>query len=238
MICSSLLRTLLWVTNFVLFAAGAFLIGAGIYVYTQMNDFLEFFDERYANGAILLGVCGVILFVLGFLGCCGASKENSCMLYTFAALLSVIVIAEVAGAIYVFAVNPAGSNEFIEDKMEEAMKNYGQGDEYDGVTIAWNVAQYTLKCCGVDESGDWRKNSGTYKQIPDSCYKDAECETWQKCTSGKSSGDLYSDGCLTKIETFAEDNMKLVGGIAIGIALLQVLGVIIACKIPKEYQNV
>jgi len=236
MICSSLLRTLLWVTNFVLFAAGAFLIGAGIYVYTQMNDFLEFFDERYANGAILLGVCGVILFVLGFLGCCGASKENSCMLYTFAALLSVIVIAEVAGAIYVFAVNPAGSREEIEKKLNEAMENYGQGDEYDGVTITWNFAQYTLKCCGVDDDNDW--TSSPYGKIPNSCYKNAQCDSlYRECSKG-ATGEKYTTGCLDKIEDFAKSNMSLVGGIGIGIALLQVLGVIIACKIPKEYQNV
>ena len=60
-----------------------------------MKEFLEFFDERYSNGAFLLGVGGVILFVIGFLGCCGAQKESQCMLYTFAALLSLIVIAEV-----------------------------------------------------------------------------------------------------------------------------------------------
>ena len=65
-----------------------------------MQEFLEFFDERYSNGAFLLIVCGVILFVLGFLGCCGASKESPCMLYTFAALLSIIVMAEVRVIIF------------------------------------------------------------------------------------------------------------------------------------------
>ena len=60
-----------------------------------MKEFLEFFDERYSNGAVLLVVCGVVLFVIGFLGCCGAQKESPCMHYTFAALLSIIVIAEV-----------------------------------------------------------------------------------------------------------------------------------------------
>ena len=38
MICSSLFKTLLWVANFVIFAAGMFLIGAGIYVYKEMNQ--------------------------------------------------------------------------------------------------------------------------------------------------------------------------------------------------------
>ena len=37
MMCEGILKTLLWVANFVLFAAGALLLGAGIYVYTQMN---------------------------------------------------------------------------------------------------------------------------------------------------------------------------------------------------------
>jgi len=233
MICEGLFKTLLWVANFVLFAAGALLIGAGIYVYFDMHDYLKFLDERYANGAVILVVGGVILFVLGFLGCCGAAKGNSCMLKTFAALLAVIVIAEVAGAIYVLAVNPGGSQEIIKDKMEEAMKNYRE-EGFEGVTIAWNAAQYNLKCCGVDESEDWEKNSGTFKTIPDSCYKDAECEEdYSKCTK-KSSTDYYEDGCLTKIEDFVKSNTNLVGGIAIGIALFQILGVIIAWKIPKD----
>ena len=37
MVCGSMFKTLLWITNFVLFAAGAFLIGAGIYVWLEMK---------------------------------------------------------------------------------------------------------------------------------------------------------------------------------------------------------
>jgi len=235
MVCGSMFKTLLWITNFVLFAAGAFLIGAGIYVWSEMKEFLEFFDERYSNGAILLGVCGLILFVIGFLGCCGAQKESQCMLYTFAALLSLIVIAEVAGAIYVFAVNPAGSKEKIGEKMKEAQKNYGK-DGYEGVTIAWNLAQNKLKCCGVTSSADWPRTPP-----PPSCYEDATCDSdFKTCKRGQSGGDIYpplgSNGCLTKMEAFVNSNMNLVGGIGIGIALLQILGIIIACKIPKDFQ--
>lgn len=58
--------------------------------------FFAFFDERYANGAIILGIFGAFLSVIGFLGCCGALKKNDCMIYTFAALLAAIVLAEVS----------------------------------------------------------------------------------------------------------------------------------------------
>merc|ERR1711934_1340765 len=99
------------------------------------------------------------------------------MLKTFAALLTGIVIAEVAGAVYVLAVNPGGSQQEIKKKMNEAMENFGKPD-YEGVTITWNLAQYNLKCCGVDNSGDWTTTGHTGSSqliIPDSCYKDADC---------------------------------------------------------------
>ena len=135
-----------------------------------------------------------------------------------------------------FAVNPGGSEDKIKEKMNEAMENYGKKD-FEGVTIAWNLAQNTLKCCGVTNSDDWQNSD---KRIPDSCYKDATCDPdFKECKKGPS-GDVFgppgSNGCYTKMETFVKSETNLVGGIGIGIALLQVLGVIIACKIPKEFQ--
>ena len=95
MICGGLFKTLLCVSSFVLFFVGALLIGAGIYQFKEVPMYLAFFDGHFANGAIILCVFGAILFVLGFLGCCGASKENNCLLYTFAVLLAAIVLTEV-----------------------------------------------------------------------------------------------------------------------------------------------
>merc|ERR1719367_793319 len=127
------------------------------------------------------------------------------MLKTFAALLAVIVIAEVAGAIYVLAVNPGGSKEKITEEMKKGMKNFEE-PEHEGVTITWNLVQHNLKCCGVTSSADWTRSKGA----PESCYKDATCEEPAiKCTSRKSSGDLYSDGCLNKVEDFVKSNTNL-----------------------------
>ena len=62
--------------------------------------------------------------------------------------------------------NPAGSKESevkIESKMKEAMGHYGVEED---LTIAWNLAQNNLECCGVTNSDDW-----TSVPIPESCYK-------------------------------------------------------------------
>ena len=129
------------------------------------------------------------------------------------------------------AVNPGGSKQKITEEMKKGMKNFEKPD-HEGVTITWNLVQHNLKCCGVTRSADWTRSKG----LPESCYKDATCEDddFKKCKSDRSPGDLYPDGCLTKVEDFVKSNTNLVGGISIGIALFQILGVIIACKIPKD----
>eukprot|EP00064_Thunnus_orientalis_P015736 superscaffoldBa00002975_g15793 len=58
-----------------------------------------------ASGApiVLIGI-GVVIFFIAFFGCCGAWKENYCMVTTFAILISLIIIVEIAAAIagYIF----------------------------------------------------------------------------------------------------------------------------------------
>ena len=38
---------------------------------------------------------GAIIFIISFFGCCGASKESKCMMYTYGFFLFLILIAQV-----------------------------------------------------------------------------------------------------------------------------------------------
>jgi hypothetical protein len=38
----------------------------------------------------------VIIFIVAFFGCCGAWRESSCMVYTYAALLTIILIGKLS----------------------------------------------------------------------------------------------------------------------------------------------
>lgn len=44
---------------------------------------------------IIIGVAG-LAFILSFMGCCGALRESSCLLYSFATLLAVILAVQLA----------------------------------------------------------------------------------------------------------------------------------------------
>lgn len=76
------------------------LIVIGAIIRDKYGDYVSYADNKFANAAVFIIIVGVVVFVIGFLGCCGAVKENYCMVTTFAVLLAIIFILEiVAGAL-------------------------------------------------------------------------------------------------------------------------------------------
>lgn len=53
---------------------------------------------------------------------------------------------------------------------------------------------------------------------------------------------IYTDGCLLRLEAEAKDNVAAVAGVGVGIAFLQVLGIVLTCflarSIKKGYETV
>lgn len=79
-------------------AIGATLVGLGGYVLSQNKDLRQVLDSPDTT-AILVIIVGLITFLVAFFGCCGASQESSCMLSTYAVIVGVVFLAEVALAI-------------------------------------------------------------------------------------------------------------------------------------------
>lgn len=61
---------------------GACLLGLGIWVIVDPTGFREIVaaNPLLLTGAYTLLAMGGLLFLLGFLGCCGAVRENKCLL--------------------------------------------------------------------------------------------------------------------------------------------------------------
>lgn len=80
--------------NFQLAGLALVIIG-GIYVY-QLGSYEKLFEDHNVNlPAIIILVLGLIVFIISFFGCCGAVKESSCMIYSYAALLMVFIIIHI-----------------------------------------------------------------------------------------------------------------------------------------------
>jgi CD63 antigen len=54
---------------------------------------------------VLLLAIGCICALLGFLGCCGAIRENYCLTVSFAVLLALLLLTEVATSIAAYALH-------------------------------------------------------------------------------------------------------------------------------------
>lgn len=58
------------------------MIAIGAIVKANYSDFVKISDSSLSSGAVFLIIIGVIVAIVGFLGCCGAYKENYCMVTT------------------------------------------------------------------------------------------------------------------------------------------------------------
>ncbi len=185
-----------------------------------MKDYFNFMADGYLNTSVIFIVLGIIILVIGFFGCCGACTENSCLMTTFAILLTLVVIVQIGLAVAIFMFK-GQAHDAITGKMRSGMDNY-KGENYTGVTETWNAVQHDFKCCGVDSFSDWKNTTFSGKKdLPDSCCK-VESEGCGKDYFTEGTEQIYKEGCFSKLEKLIVGNVELVGGIAIAVLLIQV----------------
>jgi len=233
-------KYLLFAFNLIFAISGIALLVTGIVVRTAYSHYLTFVGDAILSAPILLIAIGAVIFVVAFSGCCGAVKENRCLLLTFSVLLAVIFIMEIAAGITAYVMKDK-LNEQIPKQMKKTIANFNQTG-YDGVTDTWKLVQHEMKCCGIQGPADWNKvfpYNETKTNVPDSCCK----EEMDGCGEGAISSDsIYKQGCLDAFEGWVSTQVEYVGGVGIGIAFIQLLGIVFSCllahSIKREYETV
>ncbi len=123
-------------------------------------------------------------------------------------------------AVYVFK---GQVGEVVTKKMTEGMENYDQGEEFQGVTDTWDLVQNEYECCGVNNYTDWQGTDFSEEgNIPDSCCRKESEGCGKDYFNEGDTKDIYTEGCLQKLETEVYDNIELVGGIALCVIFIQV----------------
>ncbi|XP_045556176.1 tetraspanin-8 isoform X4 [Salmo salar] len=89
------IKYLLFLFNLMYWISGCIILGVSIYLKVSMNGNVIMDEEVPID---LLIAAGVIIMVLGILGCCGDIKENRCMLILFfIGLLHIFILLLIAG---------------------------------------------------------------------------------------------------------------------------------------------
>ncbi|KAF5278428.1 hypothetical protein FQA39_LY05917 [Lamprigera yunnana] len=153
-------------------------------------------------------VIGCIVLVISFFGCCGAIKESTCMLTTYAVILLILLIAQIAVGIYAFIQVKEGNLEkkdvenVLHDFISEYKKNDVAKEAIDSIQKGW-------ECCGITSFTDW----GT--EIPKSCCASSECSVVNH----------YNRGCLEPVYDGLRSGIKIVGIVVITIAAVELAGI-------------
>lgn len=222
-------KYLLFIFNFIFVLCGLAILVIGVLVQVGKQNYskhLNEFTDYVTFPAITLIVIGSIIFVIAFLGCCGAIRESHCMMVTFACLLLTILILQVAVAIYVFVtVKNSGDISFKDTYVKEVFNHYKDSDEQRDIV---NTIQETLECCGVDGPSDFRSSLGI--DVPGSCCgrpKDSTCDPLNS----------FKKGCAKSLEELFKSALTILGGVALGIAAAELIGIIFALCLANSIKN-
>jgi len=227
-------KYLLCVFNLIFFIAGLVLIVAGTLIQTKFNADFAFFEGQAVNHvAILLIGIGLIIFTIGFFGCCGAYRENHCMILTFAVLLGIVFVVEIAAAIAAHIMRTQ-IDELLKDTMIRTSRNYPKGK---AVKEAWDHIQHDLGCCGAKNFTDWSDNINLNNSVPDSCcvvYKqDCGVDFFR---SGQTT-EIYTVGCEEKFLDASQIAVIAVIVVAVVVSIVQVVGVVLACFLAGSIRH-
>lgn len=217
-------KYLLFFFNLLFWLSGCLILGVSIYLKVSKNA--NQITNEALPGIDLMIAIGAIIMVLGFLGCCGAIRENRCMLLLFFIFLLLIFILLVAAGI-AGAVSQNKMNDWVDQRLQNLTATFKQDPT---LRDDLQKLQTDLKCCGLlDAKAEWGPGP-----LPSSC----RCNITSTNTNECGLDGNYSKTCATKVISLMKDNMKIVLGIAFAIALLLIFGMVFSmilyCQIGRK----
>ncbi|XP_065191040.1 CD63 antigen-like [Sycon ciliatum] len=234
-----IIRVLLFLFNIFLLACGIALIVVGGIVAAEYGKFAreDFFEQRFLWGFVGLALfVGCLLVLVGIFGVGGLCCKNGCMLKAFVFFIIIVIILEITICVLVFVYRDEG-----EESAKESISNLLQtaySGESTRTTELLDELQSEFNCCGGFNISDYANatvGSGM-PRIPDSCCRimNGNCTLANGGRAAVTTENYYFVGCGEKLFDEIGDLGVGMFVIAIVVALLQFLGIILACKYIRD----
>ncbi|XP_048123587.1 tetraspanin-33 isoform X3 [Alosa alosa] len=228
------------------------LVLISIGVYARMTKHTEAaMAHLTVDPAILLIVVGSLMFLITFCGCIGSLRENICLLQTFSICLTVIFLLQLAAGIlgFVFSDKARGK---VTEVINRAIVHYR--DDLDLQNLI-DFGQKEFSCCGGISYKDWSLNmyfNCTDRRSPESCGVPFSCCLLSKDKSvintmcgyemqalkdDKAGEVIHTSGCIDKLVNWIHSNLFLLGGIALGLAVPQLVGIFLSQNLINQIKD-
>uniref|UniRef100_A0A3B1IQU0 Tetraspanin 17 n=1 Tax=Astyanax mexicanus TaxID=7994 RepID=A0A3B1IQU0_ASTMX len=215
-----------------------FLFGFNIIFWGVLSNISSITDLGGFDPVWLFIVVGGVMFILGFAGCIGALRENTVLLKFFSVFLGLIFFLELTAGILAFVFK-----DWIKDQLNFFINNNVKAyrDDIDLQNLIDFAQEYWL-CCGAHGPNDWNLN--IYFNCTELNPSRERCGVPFSCCVKDPAGDvlntqcgydvrlqgelaqqefIYTKGCVGQFEKWLQENLIVVAGIFVGIALLQVM---------------
>jgi CD63 antigen len=202
---------------------GGALFGYGIRLHTQQNIDILIPNDHTAIFSMALGA---LTFFIAFLGCCGAVKEDSCMLRSYAIVVMLLLILQISFVVF-WRTNEKGFQDIIKDKLEQAVaKN-------DTASRAFmDEIQAGQFCCGFYGPKDYSD------KIPTTCCASEKLTPEKACNQAAA----FQTGCYQALVNVYTDNFQIIKWVGISVLAFQAGAVFIsfclASNIRRAYDVV
>nr|XP_004610659.1 unnamed protein product [Sorex araneus] len=209
------LKYLLFVFNFFFWAGGAAVLALGVWTLVEKSSYLGVLaSSTFAASACILILAGGLVMLTGFLGFRAVVREDRGCLSTL-------------------------SEELRLHLTRTLVENYGQPQAAE-ITASMDRLQQDFRCCGSNSSADWRLSAyvrspeAQGRRVPDSCCKTVV----PRCGRRVHPSNIYQveGGCISKLEQFLADHLLLMGAVGIGVACLQICGMVLTCSLHRRLQ--
>ncbi|XP_016327155.1 tetraspanin-33 [Sinocyclocheilus anshuiensis] len=197
-------------------------------------------------------IVGILMFFITFCGCVGSLRENICLLQTFCIILTIIFLLQlVAGVLgFVFSDKARGK---VTEMVDNAIKHYR--DDIDLQNLI-DYGQKQFNCCGGISYMDWSQNmyfscskenpSRERCSVPFSCCLLSKEETVINTMCGHgvqqleylaASAFINTNGCIDNVVNWIHSNLFLLGAIALGLAIPQLVGILLSQILINQIQD-
>ncbi|XP_048463191.1 CD82 molecule b [Rhincodon typus] len=244
--CIKATKYFLFLFNLLFFILGAVILGFGLWILLDKTSFIAVVQSSSSalkvGSYILLGV-GSVTMLMGFLGCLGAVNEVKCLLGLYFTCLLLILIAQITAGILIYFQRDALKSE-ISDIIHHVIVNYDpnmenteeQSNENFGKT--WDYIQEKLNCCGWMSPSNWTENrivqNISVTLFPCSCYHNRTRHETGFCQGDKF---LHQKGCMSNVEDWLHQNIGIILGVCIGVAVTELLGLILSMYLCKNVEQ-
>lgn len=212
-------KYLLFGFNFLFWLAGTAVLAIGLWLRfdPQTKGIFDIEDHPstfYIGVYILIGA-GALMMIVGFLGCCGAIQESTCMLGCFFLFLLLIFAVEIAAGIWGFLNKDKVTND-VEQFYRSTYNEYLTSKD-PSKKAALQAMQEGLNCCGL---------GGT-----------VEIFIRETCPKTDITGEFSRKSCITAINEIFNEKLYIIGAIGIGIGIVMIFGMIFSMVLCCAIRN-